>query len=251
MREILYGINAVRETLLFSRRKIYKLIVVKKPDNKRIKEIEEFACRKSILIEKVSGRWMMERFPDRQDQGVALVTGPYRYFTFEQLMEKSESRNGLLVAVDEVRDPVNIGTIARNIAVLGADGLIIHNRRCGRVTPVAVKASSGMVEKITVSLVPNLANCLRALKNKGYKAIGLDPLSPRIIYDESFDMKTVVVLGSEGKGMRKLTRSMCDSIVSIPSAERNLSLNVSSASAIVLYEVMKQKKKFLTGNQNE
>jgi 23S rRNA (guanosine2251-2'-O)-methyltransferase len=156
----------------------------------------------------------------------------------------AESRKGLiLVALDEVQDPHNLGAIARSAVNLGAQALILPERRSAPVTGAVVAASAGAIQKIPVVSVVNLGQALERLKEEGFWVYGADA-SGRPAWDAVFNTPLVLVIGSEGYGMRPLVTSICDEVVSIPQAEGGVeSLNASCAASVLLYEVARQVRK--------
>ncbi|MFH1437161.1 MAG: 23S rRNA (guanosine(2251)-2'-O)-methyltransferase RlmB [Pseudomonadota bacterium] len=236
----IYGINPVLEALESGKRKIHRLLVVKNRGNRRIDGIVDLARKRGIEVRMTDGREMSLRFPERQDQGVAAETSPFAYSSLEDVLSERR-RPCLLAALDEIQDTRNLGAIVRSAAAFGADGVIIHADRCAGVTPVTVKASAGMTERVSIARVVNLAAAIRRARDEGIWVLGLDAGSPDNVYNEDLTADVMFVLGSEGKGLRKLTASLCDGLVSIPVSSKCESLNVSTAAAVVLAEAARQR----------
>ena len=176
--------------------------------------------------------------PDHQ--GIVAEVDPYPYADPIGLLERP---NGLLVALDQVQDPRNLGALCRSAEAAGATGVVIPARRSAAVTAVACKASGGAVEHLSVARAPNLADWLRAAKDAGAWVYGAaaDAATPYETAD--FTGKVVLVLGSEGSGLRRRVAEGCDLLVSIPVRGRVGSLNVSAAAAILLFEAARQRGK--------
>jgi 23S rRNA (guanosine2251-2'-O)-methyltransferase len=180
-----------------------------------------------------------ERCGSDAHQGICAEAGPYPYVDARELLAGPDP---LLVALDEVQDPQNLGAIARTAEVAGATGLVIPERRSAEVTPAACKASAGAVEHLRIARVRNLADFLADAKAAGtwvYGAEGSDEARP---YDEpDYEGGVVLVLGAEGKGLRPRVRASCDVLVSLPLRGRIESLNVSAAAAVLLYQAARNR----------
>lgn len=177
-------------------------------------------------------------------QGIALKTKPYEYADLADLTEAAEARmrgnahapRPLFVALDGVTDPQNLGAVIRSAAAFGADGIILPERRSASVTASAWKVSAGAAAHLPVARVTNLNRTIDDLHERGYYVIGLDGGGDSLIGNTGFESDPlVIVLGSEGKGMAKLTREKCDAIASIPISSTVESLNASVAAGIALY----------------
>ncbi|MGH7820490.1 MAG: 23S rRNA (guanosine(2251)-2'-O)-methyltransferase RlmB [Candidatus Binatia bacterium] len=168
-------------------------------------------------------------------QGVAAFISAYSYADFDELVARKPP---CLLLADQVTDPRNLGALMRSAEAAGAGGLILPRDRSAGVNPVAAKAAAGAV--LPVTRVTNVARALEELKRAGYWAIGLDASAPQSVFDFTFPELSTLVVGSEGRGLRPLTRANCDSLVSIPMLGQVESLNVSVATAIALYERVRQ-----------
>ena len=148
----------------------------------------------------------------------------------------------LIVALDQVQDPHNLGAVARSAEAAGADGLVIPGRRSASVTPAAAKASAGAVEHLPIARVSNLAEYLARAKDEGAWVYGADADAPTTYTATDLTGKVVLVLGSEGSGLRRLVAERCDGLISIPLRGRVGSLNVSAAAAALLFEAVRQRR---------
>ena len=170
-------------------------------------------------------------------QGVVALADPYRFLDVEELAE-GLGNHSVLVALDEVTDPQNLGAIIRSAVTLGLDGLVIPKHRAAGITPAVVRASAGATEHATIARVTNLQRTLMWLHETGMEIIGLDAAADIGIRDlEPAHSGRVLVVGSEGKGLRRMVRQRCDIVVHIPQEGPMDSLNASVAAAIAMYEV--------------
>ena len=176
-----------------------------------------------------------------EHQGVVAEVDPYPYAEPTTLFEADDGQ-GLVIALDQVQDPHNLGAVCRVAEVGGASGVVIVERRAASVTPAACKASAGAVEHLAVARVRNLADWLAEAKGSGAWIYGAAPEAPSRYTDLDWVGRAVLVLGSEGKGLRPRVASRCDELVSIPTRGRVGSLNVSVAAAVVLFEAIRQRE---------
>ncbi|MCP4383161.1 MAG: RNA methyltransferase [Hyphomicrobiales bacterium] len=167
---------------------------------------------------------------DAVHQGVALEVAPLEFGDIETL---ADSR--LLVCLDQISDPHNVGAILRSAAALGADGVVSTTRHAAPESGVLAKSASGALDVIPPVVVPNLARALTDLGNAGFVRIGLDEAADATIDDAMVGERIVLVLGAEGKGLRRLTRDTCDRLARLPTRAPIASLNVSNAAALALY----------------
>jgi 23S rRNA (guanosine2251-2'-O)-methyltransferase len=174
--------------------------------------------------------------PDHQ--GVVAEVDPYPYADPGQLLSDPTA---LLVALDQVQDPRNLGAVCRSAEAAGAAGAVIPQRRAAAVTAVACKASAGAVEHLAVARVRNLADWLRQAREAGFWVWGADAGAPNPYTEVDLRGGTVIVLGGEGKGLRPRVAGACDGLVSIPQRGRLESLNVSAAAAVLLFEALRRR----------
>jgi 23S rRNA (guanosine2251-2'-O)-methyltransferase len=213
--EIVYGRNAVEEARR-GRRAVHRVVTA---DDASAAELARLAG-------------------SEDHQGVVAEVDPYPYASAPELLEQPDA---LLVALDQVQDPRNLGAVCRSAEAAGAAGVVICERRAARVTAAVCKASAGAVEHIRVARVRNLADWLSAAKRAGGWVYGADPDAPTRYDRVDFNGLVVLVLGGEGKGIRPRVAATCDALVAIPSAGRIGSLNVSAAGAVLLFEAARQR----------
>jgi len=172
------------------------------------------------------------------NQGVAAELKPRREWTLKQLLD---TRPSLLVALDSIMDPQNLGAILRSAEVAGSDGAIVPEHRSAPLSPVAVKASSGAIELLAIARVSGLPSAIVEVKRAGIWCVALDPRGEQYAWDFDFTQPVCVVVGSEGAGVHRLVKERCDARVKLPIAGHVASFNASAAAAAILYEVMRQR----------
>jgi len=176
-------------------------------------------------------------------QGVVAVTSAKQYNDLDDLVEAKRGQYSLLVVLDGVEDPHNLGAVIRTADASGADGVIIPERRAASVTALVAKASAGASEHLPVAKVTNIARTLEELKAKNIWTVGLDERGPQSYDSLDYNMDCAIVLGAEGKGIHQLVARKCDFLVSIPMLGKVPSLNVSVAAGVMLYEIVRQRRK--------
>jgi len=185
-----------------------------------------------LLTEETTAERLHELTGTTDHQGIAVQVGPYPYAAPDELQGRP-----LLVALDEVTDPRNLGAVARTVLAAGGDGLVIGKRRSAAVTPVAVKASAGACEHLPIARVANLRGFLSEAQRRGAWVYGACGDAGRAYDAVDYPAAVVLVVGSEGRGLRRLTRETCDELIAIPVRHPLESLNVSVAAGVILYEV--------------
>jgi 23S rRNA (guanosine2251-2'-O)-methyltransferase len=177
-------------------------------------------------------------------QGIALQVPPYNYAHPDDLLAAAtDSPPALLVALDNISDPRNLGAIVRSVAAFGGHGVLIPQRRSASVTAVAWRTSAGAAARIPVARATNLTRALKDWADRGLRVIGLDAGGDTVLDDLDGTDALVVVVGSEGKGLSRLVRQNCDEVVSIPMAGHAESLNASVAAGVVLAEIARQRRR--------
>lgn len=239
----IYGVNPVLEVLRARPQGVRHLRIARGRMDKRTLEVISLAKERGIALRFLGRRELDENVGRAFHQGVAAEVSLPGYVPMETLVTEAglKGEPALLVALDEVQDPQNLGSLTRTAEVFGAHGLIIERDRACGITPAVYKASAGAVEHIPVARVVNLARALAELKEKGVWAVGAD--AEEGISPSSFDLcqPIVLVFGAEGRGLRRLVKERCDVRVSIATRGKVASLNVAAAAAAILYEVSKQR----------
>ena len=233
--EMVTGRNAVLEALRADVPST-ELIVARSIDiDDRIEESLKLALKKSIPIREVH-RADLEKL-SMNSQGIALSIKPYQYSSLNEILLRA-GKPGLIVALDSVTDPRNLGAIIRSAAAFGADGVVIPERRAAAMTASAWKASAGAAARMQVAQVTNLNRAIEDVQEKGYFVVGLDGESEVFISEMKVATEPImIIVGSEGKGLSRLTREKCDLVVKIPMRSTTESLNASVATSIALFAV--------------
>jgi 23S rRNA (guanosine2251-2'-O)-methyltransferase len=223
---IVYGRNAVREALRGPR------------DVRAVWATERTAREqwlRDVRVKAATAEEIGERAETREHQGVCADVAPYRYADADSLLR---AENALVLALDEVQDPHNLGAVSRVAEAAGCAGVVIPERRSAEVTPAVCKASAGAVEHLAIARVRNLADWLGEAKGRETWVYGA-AADARVPYDKpDYRGRVVLVLGSEGKGLRPRVAKACDELVSLPNAGRVGSLNVSTAAAALVYGIL-------------
>jgi 23S rRNA (guanosine2251-2'-O)-methyltransferase len=176
-------------------------------------------------------------------QGIALQVPPYNYAHPDDLLTTAlQTPPALLVALDNISDPRNLGAIVRSVAAFGGHGVLIPQRRSASVTAVAWRTSAGAAARIPVARATNLTRALKSWADRGVRVVGLDAGGDTVLDDLDGTDPIVVVVGSEGKGLSRLVRQNCEEVVSIPMAGHTESLNASVAAGVVLAEITRQRR---------
>jgi 23S rRNA (guanosine2251-2'-O)-methyltransferase len=223
---VIYGVNPVREALAAERRPV-----------KRIWALDP---REWPHAEPADAAQIASRCGSEDHQGVCAEVGPYPYASAGGLLARDDA---LVVVLDQIQDPRNLGAVARVAECAGATGLVIPERRSAEVTPVACKASAGAVEHLPVAQVRNIADFLDDAKKQEAWVYGAAADAPTGYDEPDYSGRVVLVMGSEGKGLRPRVAEHCDQLVSLPILGRIDSLNVSSAAAAILYGILQSRRK--------
>jgi 23S rRNA (guanosine2251-2'-O)-methyltransferase len=180
---------------------------------------------------------------DAKSQGVIALRTMAKTVDLGELADNAFARSNkpVLLILDGITDPQNLGAIARSAECAGVTGIVMPIRNSAPITPVAVKASAGALEHLDICKVTNLVNAIETLKDKGFWIYGADMQSTRLYSDNIYDRPIVIIIGSEGSGMKENVRKKCDEIISIPMSGRINSLNASVSAGIVLFEINRQR----------
>jgi len=228
---IVIGTHPVREALIADR-PLASVLVARGASGHRLEEIIELCRRRSVPLRFEERRRLDKLSEGGVHQGVVAIIAQERYADLEQVLASSE----MIVVLDGVEDPRNLGAILRTAEAAGAGGVIIPERRAAGLTPVAVKASAGAAAHIPVVRVTNLSRLLDTMKSRGFWIYGLDESGDQPYDAVEFTSPAAIVLGAEGKGLHQHVGKRCDFLLRIPLAGRVTSLNVSVACGVVLFE---------------
>lgn len=239
---IIAGRNPVFEAIK-ARIEISSILVSKGSTEGTIKAIISTAKKKKIPVKEVSPVKLDGLVPQGNHQGVVALISPIKYKSVNDLYRLAEERNEdpLFVILDGIEDVHNLGAIARTAEACGAHGLIIPMHRAASVTTTAVKASAGALMHIPVCRVTNIASTIDDMKKRSIWVAGAEMKGSQPYYKSNLKGPLAVVIGSEGKGIRRLVLEKCDFTVSIPMMGAMSSLNASNAAAVILFEVLRQR----------
>jgi 23S rRNA (guanosine2251-2'-O)-methyltransferase len=235
--DALYGINAVKEAL--HTRSIEYVLVTQGQHSRRIQEIID-ECRTAGISVRFAPRQALERAADSpQHQDIVAVCAVKAYDDLDTLVRAAE--RPLLLALDGVEDPGNLGAIVRTAVASGTTGVIIPERRAAGLSPAVARAAAGALEHVKIARVTNLVRALVNMKEHGVWVYGFEPQAPKSYFELDYTGACVLVLGGEGRGLHRLVREACDDHAHIPLHGPVQSLNVSVAAGIVLYEAARQR----------
>jgi 23S rRNA (guanosine2251-2'-O)-methyltransferase len=237
----IYGINAVAEGLKARARSFSWVAVSKERHDLRLQRVVDESRKQGIAVRFVSRTELDQMAGNNAHQGVVAVTSAKQYNDLEDVIEVKRGQHSLLVVLDGVEDPHNLGAVIRTADAAGADAVIIPERRAASVTAIVAKASAGASEHLPMAKVTNIARTLEELKAKNIWTVGLDERGPKSYDALDYNMDCAIVLGAEGKGLHQLVARKCDFLVSIPMLGKVPSLNVSVAAGVMLYEIVRQR----------
>ena len=243
--EVLYGVHSVEEALRAGKRRFDQDLVARERQDDRLEKLIALCKQSGVRVLQESREQLTQAAQSTAHQGVVAMVRPQEFLAIEDLFAPDAVHPNaarLLLAIDGVEDPQNLGALLRVADGAGVDGVILTERRSAPISPVAVKASAGAAEHLRIAKVVNLVRSLETLKAQNMWIIGLDERG-ECNYDEfDFTGDCVLVLGREGAGLHDLVKRTCDHMLSIPMAGGVSSLNVSAAGAVVLYEAFRQRR---------
>jgi len=243
----LLGIHAVREALVAGH-PLDRIIIARGRRGERIEEVVELARRRGVPL-RFEDRSRLDRLAETtHHQGVVALIASKPAVGLEELLAQGKTP-GLLVLLDGVEDPRNLGAIIRTALAAGAAGVVIPARRAAGLTEAVARSSAGALEHLPVARVPNVPRAMQQLKQAGYWLVGLEERADRSYLTADFSGRVAIVLGGEGRGLHELSRKRCDFLVSIPTVGPIRSLNVAVAAGIVLFEAARQRSQ--AGAKNE
>lgn len=240
--DVLIGRNAVIEAIR-SGRGINKLLIADGDKEGSVKEVISLAKAQGIVIQFVERSKIEGIAGGLRHQGVLAYVAPVAYSDLETILQAAETKGEapFLLLLDELEDPHNLGALLRTADATGVHGVLIPKRRSVPLTATVAKTSAGAVEYVPVARIGNIAQTLRKLKDKGFWVAGADMDGSQNYYEADLTGPLVLVVGSEGHGMSRLTKEQCDFIVKMPMVGKINSLNASVAGSILMYESMRQR----------
>ncbi|MCA9879446.1 MAG: 23S rRNA (guanosine(2251)-2'-O)-methyltransferase RlmB [Thermomicrobiales bacterium] len=236
-RELIYGRNAVSETLR-GRRAVERLFVAEGVrEDDRMRALLALAAKRKVEVERIPRLMLDDATRGANHQGVALEAESYRYASLEDIV----AAEGSVLLLDHLQDPQNVGSLFRAAEAAGVAGVILPQNRAAEVTPAVVNASAGAVEHLRVATVPSLAHALQELKGSGRWVVGLDGgPGAEPLFATAIPTPVALVVGAEGHGLSGGLRKQCDLILALPMLGKVESLNASTAGSIALYEIVRR-----------
>lgn len=235
-RFVVFGKNPVLE-ILKSDTSVDKILIQKDNNDHVLGDISDRARKKNIIVKSVDKSRLTEMSEGGLHQGVVAVTPPYNYAALDEIV--SDTENQLILILDHITDPHNLGAIIRSANLCGVSGIVIPDRRASGITPVVTKASSGALSYTKIVKVGNLTQVIKQLKDKGFWVAGAH-MKGEAYYKANLSGKIIVVIGNEGKGIGPKLLDQCDFTIKIPNYGQIDSFNASAAAAIVLAEAARQ-----------
>jgi 23S rRNA (guanosine2251-2'-O)-methyltransferase len=241
---VLYGINPVREALTVRPGDIHALYLARERQEAHTREILSLAGRHGVPVKEVERRELAKLAKTASHQGIVAPAEPYPYRTVEDIVGcwRESGTRLLLLVLDGIQDPQNLGSLVRTGHLFGALGVVVPKDRAANVTPTVAKASAGAIEHTAIAKVVNVAATLDGLKKEGVWIAGACADGDTSLYDLDGTLDLALVIGSEGKGIRPLVRKKCDFAVTIPMEGKIGSLNASVAGAVALAEIARQRR---------
>jgi 23S rRNA (guanosine2251-2'-O)-methyltransferase len=242
MAEMIFGIHAVTIKLSQAEPEVSKLLVADRQDAK-IQKLLQLAKSAGVSVERASREQLTDMVGEVNHQGVVAVLAAYaKTYSENDLFAIIESaNNGLILALDGVQDPHNLGACLRSADAAGVIAVIAPKDRSSPLTAVAKKVACGAAEIVPFIQVTNLVRTLENLKEAGYWSVGLTEEAEQSLYEMDLTGPSILVLGAEGDGLRRLTKEKCDFLAKIPMAGAVSSLNVSVATGVSLFEAVRQR----------
>jgi 23S rRNA (guanosine2251-2'-O)-methyltransferase len=242
--ELIYGLHAVQALLQRHPERVLELRLAERRDDPRMRAIESLARERGTKVLRVDAPTLQKALGDVAHQGVAAEVLPLAPWSEDDLVGAlAEVSAPLVLALDGVQDPHNLGACLRTADACGAMAVIVPKDRAAHLTPVVRKVAAGAAETVPLVTVTNLVRTLKLLKEAQLWVTGADADAPVTAAEVDFTGGTVLVMGAEGTGLRQLTRQTCDHMVRLPQLGAVQSLNVSVAAGMLLYEVVRQRNK--------
>ena len=238
MTQYVYGKNVVKQ-LLEENKNIYEVLMVEGAQDKEIVSLLKKGKTKCTTLTR---KQMDKKLGEVRHQGIAALIDDYKTYEIDDILaEIPQHKNPLLVLLDGLEDPHNLGAILRSCDCAGVDGVIIGKHRNVKLTPTVAKVSTGAIDTVKVSIVTNLVQTIKNLKEKGFWVVGADLHEAKDYREGHYDVPIVLVIGSEGFGISSLVRKNCDYCVKLPMMGSVSSLNASVACGILLYQILQQR----------
>jgi 23S rRNA (guanosine2251-2'-O)-methyltransferase len=246
--ETIYGVHPVRVILERHPERVVTVRLADRRDDPRVREIEELARKHGRQVQRIDAHALKQTLGDVAHQGVAAEISPLTPWSEDDLLDALQTaKNPLLLALDGVQDPHNLGACLRTADACGALAVVVPRDRAAQLTATVRKVAVGAAETTPVVAVTNLVRTLKLLKEAGLWVVGADAEGAKPAHEADLKGATVLVLGAEGAGLRHLTKQTCDWMVRLPQLGTVESLNVSVAAGMLLYEAVRQRTAPPTG----
>jgi 23S rRNA (guanosine2251-2'-O)-methyltransferase len=241
MARVVCGRRAVAEALRADPSRLTLVYLQESTREPALAQIAEAAARARVPCETATAAALDALAKGTRHQGAIALTGEYPYRTLDELLDPRTGPS-LLVVCDEIQDPHNLGAIVRSAVFFGATGVVVGKNRSAGVTAGAVRASAGATEHAMIARVTNIAETVRALSREGLRTVGLDGDARATLHEVDLTVPCALVVGNEGRGLRRLVGERCDTLARLPGTGTVASLNASVACAIALYEAHAQRQ---------
>ncbi|MBE9488219.1 MAG: 23S rRNA (guanosine(2251)-2'-O)-methyltransferase RlmB [Bacteroidetes bacterium] len=241
--QLIFGVRPVIEAIE-ANKQIDRIYIKKGADSPHIMQILSL-CQDKGIVNQFVPMEKLNKLTRNNHQGVVAQVSPIEYFEIEEIVEtlkEKKDKNPLIVVMDSITDIRNFGAIARSAECAGADAIIMPKKNSAPVNGDAVKSSAGALTIIPICRVGSIRNTLRFLVENGMQLVAATEKSEKTIYDADLTMPTVLIMGSEDKGISKEVLKLCDITVAIPMLGKTASLNVSAAAAVILFETLRQRR---------
>jgi 23S rRNA (guanosine2251-2'-O)-methyltransferase len=243
MTQIIYGVHPVKEALKSPHLQFQKILIGTQKQNPPIRSILDLAIKRQIPVTFTTKEMLNKMVKDSLHQNVVGLIKETQYVDLGEILSKWKKKGAkaLLLILDGIQDPQNLGSLIRTALGCGADGMIIPKDRAVGITPSVVKASAGAALHLPITRVVNIAATIDALKKEGIWVYGASGESKDLIYNFDLNIDLAIVIGAEGKGIRPLVKKKCDGLFSIPMEGPISSFNASVSAGMALYELMRQR----------
>ena len=243
MTQIIHGAHPIHQALKAHRSQIKRIIISRRRNRKPLMEILRLAEERGVSIQWADRDHLTRMAKTTSHQGIVAQMDDFKYVEPSDIVHgwKATGKKALILIVDSVEDPQNLGGLIRTANALGVHGVVIPKDRATPITPIVIKASVGASFHTPIARVTNIVSCLEFLKKKGIWILGAEARAEHPIFDCDLDIDLAIVIGSEGRGIRPLVKKKCDFLASIPLCGEIPSLNASVAGALVMYEVLRQR----------
>lgn len=238
------GVHAVFEALASERFPIERIHIAREAHSTKLREILDLARRRGVPVRKEE-RVVLDRLAEGAvHQGIIAISAALSYADFDVLFNSDKS---LVIVLDGVEDPHNLGAVIRTAEACGASGIVVPERHSAPLSATVVKASAGASAYVPIVRVKNIVNALDEMKERGLWVAGVDPAGTQEWTAFDYKVSVALVLGGEHRGVRRLVREHCDVLVRLPMLGKIASLNISVAAAVMLYEVVRQRRELKSG----